>query len=105
MKSSGYNQAKQFVADMIADGVSQESNIHITTFGKKFRNIYNFTQDQTDNQKAIDAVLDKPFQGTGQTQHLYALQYAIDYFTKWKLDPNYDASHLPLFVMISDGMP
>ena len=69
MGSNGFDQAKQFVADMIADGVSQESNIHIATFGKIFRNLYNFTEDQSDNQFAIDAVLSKSFSGTGQTQH------------------------------------
>eukprot|EP01083_Nonionella_stella_P282145 960218_1 len=45
----GFGDAKTFVAGMVQGGVSEASNIHIAKFSKSMRNVYNFTQNQSNS--------------------------------------------------------
>ena len=104
MKAEGFQSAKHFVADMIDDGVSESSNIHIAKFSKIMRNVYNFSQIQTNNSLVSQTIRNNSYQKKGNTRMLDALVYAVNVFGQWEQHPNY-RGYSRLFVFLTDGRP
>ena len=68
MKIEGFELARNYTADMIRDGVSESSNIHIGKFSKKMRYAYRFWDNQTDKAVVEQAARNTPYQNQGATR-------------------------------------
>lgn len=68
MKTEGFEAATNYTADMIRDGVSASSNIHIGKFSKKMRYAWQFWDPQGDLDMIEQAARDSPYEKQGNTR-------------------------------------
>ena len=68
MKLAGFSKARNYTADMIRDGVSESSNIHIGKFSKSMKWAYQYCDDQSDKAVIEQAARNTPYQNQGNTR-------------------------------------